>query len=559
MMRRKDEITEAELFELGLVYDPCDPTRRRMVPARDIPKVNVTEGDESYRVGGTEGRSNMSEDTRIHNEQTAPSQPSARTGELVKRILAKVNMLPTSATSSVTVGAAVTIGHDGAQGRKIKEYDKYRVVMEKYRREEEVIALMEFARLHGRLLDRLLVDQDHRILTGYKMWEAARRLKQENPYLIDDLEQTCVVVKVTGEADARLKIRAAHLIRAGDLRIENYNDVIADQIRDAQAVIDEHLDVLMKEDLRITGRFRLSANQIAKLLGVSNKRVERVIDNAQRYPDLSDLALLPSLDSKGVLQAGRNKPGSGIGRGRKRQGEKTRSDVQQVTRPRERGGPSGGTAGPALADLIRGLRILSDVRGEVRWDSASVRSVWLEAAKRFRAIDEEVAIPVYSFYATGPDTVRYLLDRESFQGEVHEPCAGDGAIVRVLQQYGLTVHASDIRNHPGVCGRGGLDALDLGRAENVVTNPPWPTALRIAEHLIKITQRKVALLMRIELIGGQCRRPFFAANPPARVYPLRDRPVFFAGGDPARKQAGRWDFAWFVWERGFAGETRLIR
>ena len=50
-----------------------------------------------------------------------------------------------------------------------------------------------------------------------------------------------------------------------------------------------------------------------------------------------------------------------------------------------------------------------------------------------------------------------------------EPCAGDGALIRHLEEFGLScVFAGDIRN--------GQDALALdsyGAADAIITNPPW--------------------------------------------------------------------------------------
>ena len=50
-----------------------------------------------------------------------------------------------------------------------------------------------------------------------------------------------------------------------------------------------------------------------------------------------------------------------------------------------------------------------------------------------------------------------------------EPCAGDGALVRHLEEFGLRcVYAGDIRS-----GHDALEVHDYGAADAIITNPPW--------------------------------------------------------------------------------------
>ena len=50
-----------------------------------------------------------------------------------------------------------------------------------------------------------------------------------------------------------------------------------------------------------------------------------------------------------------------------------------------------------------------------------------------------------------------------------EPCAGDGALVRHLESFGLRcVYAGDIRS-----GQDALERDDYGAADVIITNPPW--------------------------------------------------------------------------------------
>ena len=73
------------------------------------------------------------------------------------------------------------------------------------------------------------------------------------------------------------------------------------------------------------------------------------------------------------------------------------------------------------------------------------------------------------FYPTPRAAVVPLIPHLRGIRNFAEPCAGDGALIRHLQEFGLScVFAGDIRN--------GQDALALGSygaADAIITNPPW--------------------------------------------------------------------------------------
>jgi hypothetical protein len=65
-----------------------------------------------------------------------------------------------------------------------------------------------------------------------------------------------------------------------------------------------------------------------------------------------------------------------------------------------------------------------------------------------------------------------------------EPCAGDGALVRHLESFGLRcTHAGDIAT-----GQDALAVDDYGNIDAIVTNPPWDRALlhRLIAHFQRI-------------------------------------------------------------------------
>lgn len=78
-------------------------------------------------------------------------------------------------------------------------------------------------------------------------------------------------------------------------------------------------------------------------------------------------------------------------------------------------------------------------------------------------------IPQDAYQTIDPKAVRRLYRHLDGVKTFSEPCAGEGRLIRMLEQRGLKcVHSNDID--------GNVDALTLrefGGADAIVTNPPW--------------------------------------------------------------------------------------
>jgi hypothetical protein len=81
------------------------------------------------------------------------------------------------------------------------------------------------------------------------------------------------------------------------------------------------------------------------------------------------------------------------------------------------------------------------------------------------------------FYPTPMSAVLPLLDELRPETVFDEPCAGDGSLVRHLEQHGHhCLKASDIEQRlPRSYIRGGVDALEIQHSDAMmfITNPPW--------------------------------------------------------------------------------------
>ncbi len=214
---------------------------------------------------------------------------------------------------------------------EIRRVEEYRAVMAPYRDGGEILRYMDAAREFGPLPDRLVTDQDGGLLMGYRALEGLTRLAESEPdyaWVLEDARRNRLVRVVRGPQDARRQIRQLHLhYKDSAIKGQAYNLVIADQMRDFQGQIDGVWEEMARSNPGITGRFRLSSNYVGRLLGVDNKRVDRVLASD---PDLAQVLYLDVMDARGIIQRGKARAGESARRGRKAAGNaetKNRAEV----------------------------------------------------------------------------------------------------------------------------------------------------------------------------------------------------------------------------------------
>lgn len=161
------------------------------------------------------------------------------------------------------------------------------------------------------------------------------------------------------------------------------------------------------------------------------------------------------------------------------------------------------------------------------------------------------------FYETPAVAVEALLAVEDFVGAIWEPACGAGAIAEVLSEYGREVIATDLVDRG--YGTSRVDFLMESRllAPNVITNPPYKLADEFARHAVELGADKVALLLRLVWLAGQRRRLILSCLARVWVFSGRLPRMHRVGWEGARSESSTIDFAWFVWERRFAGKPTL--
>ncbi len=158
-------------------------------------------------------------------------------------------------------------------------------------------------------------------------------------------------------------------------------------------------------------------------------------------------------------------------------------------------------------------------------------------------------------YCTHPKAVDELLRLESLPTHIWEPCDGLGHISDTLAASGHRVRRSDIVSR----GRD-IEELDFLKYDGevwdgaIVTNPPYSCATEIIRKALSVVADgcKVAMWLRILFLESKERQLMFAEHPPRRIW-ISSRRI------PCGKEgvfgASAQGFAWFIWEKGYKGET----
>lgn len=164
---------------------------------------------------------------------------------------------------------------------------------------------------------------------------------------------------------------------------------------------------------------------------------------------------------------------------------------------------------------------------------------------------------INDYYATDPKAVELLLEKEKFSINLLEPSCGEGHISKVLSEHGYNVTSSDLISR----GFGNTqDFFDYKYFNgNIITNPPYKVALDFVKHSLEIIPdgNKVAMFLKIQFLESKSRRIFFDEFPPKKIYVASSRLICAMNGEFDKYKSSAACYAWFVWEKGYAGKPEI--
>ena len=161
----------------------------------------------------------------------------------------------------------------------------------------------------------------------------------------------------------------------------------------------------------------------------------------------------------------------------------------------------------------------------------------------------------HDYYATEPKATELLLKLEKFHKDILEPACGEGHISKVLKKHGYKVTSYDIID------RGYGEVYDFFKINywhgDIITNPPYKYAQKFVEHALEIIPEgnKVAFFLKILFLKGKARKKLFEKNPPKYVYVSSSRLKCAKNGDFEKYSSSAVAYAWFIWEKGYKGNT----
>lgn len=161
------------------------------------------------------------------------------------------------------------------------------------------------------------------------------------------------------------------------------------------------------------------------------------------------------------------------------------------------------------------------------------------------------------YYATDPIAAKLLLEIENIDGDIWECASGENHLAKVFEEAGYKVRKSDIIkrcNDTEV-----LDFLTCNEKylkTNIITNPPYKYAKEFIEKAMDIIDDgyKVCMFLKIQFLEGKARKELFKKYPPKTVWISSSRISCAKNGDFSKAETAV-GYAWFIWERGWQGNT----
>ncbi len=169
------------------------------------------------------------------------------------------------------------------------------------------------------------------------------------------------------------------------------------------------------------------------------------------------------------------------------------------------------------------------------------------------------------FYATDPHALEIFLkklkeDDIKLHKNIWECACGQGHLSEVLKKYGYDVYSTDKVDRG--YGEKQIDFLSYFNNEletDILTNPPYKYAKEFVEKALEIqaTGYYTVMFLKIQFLEGQARKKLFEECPPKYVYVNSSRQLCAMNGEFDRYKATALCYCWYIWEKGWKGETTV--
>lgn len=165
------------------------------------------------------------------------------------------------------------------------------------------------------------------------------------------------------------------------------------------------------------------------------------------------------------------------------------------------------------------------------------------------------------FYATDPSVLNLLSAKYVIPDVVMEPACGTGCLSQWLTDKGHKVYSSDLVNRGYGEVQNFFEMLTIpDDCKCILTNPPYKYATEFVLHaleLLPIGGHAVFFLKTTFLETERRYNELFKNYPPRFVYQFIRRAMCAKNADfeEARKMGSAVSYAFFIWEKGYKGQT----
>ena len=161
------------------------------------------------------------------------------------------------------------------------------------------------------------------------------------------------------------------------------------------------------------------------------------------------------------------------------------------------------------------------------------------------------------YYATEPIAGELLLETLPELHNIWECACGEGHLAKVFDNVSKLNKATDLIDR----GYGTIEDFLLSNDPyhngDIVTNPPYKFAQEFVEHALNLIDedRYVCMFLKVLFLESQSRKQLFQQYPPKTIYVSSSRINCAKNGDFNTYSSSAIAYAWFVWQKGNAGET----
>ena len=156
-----------------------------------------------------------------------------------------------------------------------------------------------------------------------------------------------------------------------------------------------------------------------------------------------------------------------------------------------------------------------------------------------------------------------LLDVEPELNNIWECACGEGHLAKVFDKYGKLGKASDLVDRSYGIQEDFINNIFVNFnpqfqwGGDIVTNPPYKFAKEFVLQALKVIPdgRKVCMFLKLTFLEGKERKDMFKEYPPQTVYVSSSRILCARNGDFDSFDSSATAYAWFVWEKGYKGDT----